>query len=118
MQLAAPFIRLQLALDARRLIAFLKFSGAVQEIFAVHALAGSQFTEIVDETREFVKTTFVLPDPALKDVRFAPRLRATNARLHDLPTEVDREPLAVEPDADARHASNGLPNPLSPVASL
>jgi len=57
--------------DTGRTIAFLKFSGAVQEIFAVHALAGIQFPEIIDDGSDFLKTTYVLPDEALKDVRFA-----------------------------------------------
>ena len=58
-------------IDTGQTVAFLKFSGAVQEIFAVHALAGLQFPEVIDESSEFVKTTYVLPDEALKDVRFA-----------------------------------------------
>src|SRR5260221_972745 len=58
-------------IETGQTIAFLKFSGAVQEIFAVHALAGLQFPEIIDEDSEFVKTTYVLPDDALKEVRFA-----------------------------------------------
>lgn len=58
-------------IETGRTVAFLKFSGAVQEIFAVHALAGLQFPEIIDDDSEFVKSTYVLPDEALKEIRFA-----------------------------------------------
>jgi uncharacterized protein (TIGR03032 family) len=58
-------------IETGQTIAFLKFSGAVQEIFAVHVLAGAQFPEIIDDDSEFVKTTYVLPDAALKEIRFA-----------------------------------------------
>jgi len=36
----------------------------------VHVLAGSLFPEIIDDDSEFVKTTYVLPDEALKEIRF------------------------------------------------
>jgi len=57
-------------IETGQTIAFLKFSGAVQEIFAVHLLAGLQFPEIIDDDSEFVKSTYVLPDEALKEIRF------------------------------------------------
>jgi uncharacterized protein (TIGR03032 family) len=60
-------------IETGRTIAFLKFSGAVQEIFAVHALAGSVYPEIVDEGSDLLKSTYVLPDEALQDVRFVPK---------------------------------------------
>jgi uncharacterized protein (TIGR03032 family) len=58
-------------IETGQTIAFLKFSGAVQEIFAVHLLEGWQFPEILDDDSEFLRTTYVLPDDALKEVRFA-----------------------------------------------
>jgi uncharacterized protein (TIGR03032 family) len=57
-------------IDTGQTIAFLKFTAAVQEIFAVHALAGIQFPEFVDDDSELIKNTYVLPDDALKDIRF------------------------------------------------
>ena len=58
-------------IETGQTVAFLKFSGAVQEIFAVHLLEGWQFPEILDDDSEFLRTTYVLPDDALKEVRFA-----------------------------------------------
>ena len=60
-------------IETGRTIAFLKFSGAVQEIFAVHALAGSAYPEILEEDSDLLKTTYVLPDEAMQDVRFVPK---------------------------------------------
>jgi uncharacterized protein (TIGR03032 family) len=57
-----------------RTVAFLKFSRAVQEIFAVQALRGALFPALVDEDDPLIKTTYVLPDAALKEIR----LTATN----------------------------------------
>jgi uncharacterized protein (TIGR03032 family) len=51
-------------------IAILKFGDAVQEIFAVQAIPGVQFPEIVDEDAELLQTVFALPDEAYKDIRF------------------------------------------------
>ena len=34
-------------------------------------LGGWQFPEILDDDNEFLKSTYVLPDDALKEVRFA-----------------------------------------------
>lgn len=52
-------------------IGFLKFSNVVQEIFAVQTLPGMAFPAIVDEDDELIKSTYVLPDAALKEVRFS-----------------------------------------------
>jgi len=52
-------------------IGFLKFSDAVQEIFAVQALPGILSPAIVDDDDEIIKSTYVLPDAALKEVRFS-----------------------------------------------
>jgi hypothetical protein len=48
-------------------IAFLKFTGGVQEIFAVQAVPGVLFPEIVHEG-ELLATAYALPDKALKEV--------------------------------------------------
>ena len=48
-------------------IGFLKFTGGVQEIFAVQALAGALFPEIIDDG-EYLATSYALPDEALLQV--------------------------------------------------
>jgi len=52
-------------------IAFLKFTGGVQEIFAVQAVPGVLFPEIVHEG-ELLGNSYALPDKALKEVGFSP----------------------------------------------
>jgi uncharacterized protein (TIGR03032 family) len=52
-------------------IAFLKFTGGVQEIFAVQAVPGVLFPEIVHEG-ELLGNSYALPDKALKEVAFSP----------------------------------------------
>jgi uncharacterized protein (TIGR03032 family) len=48
-------------------IAFLKFTGGVQEIFAVQAVPGVLFPEIIHEG-ELLLNSYALPDKALKEV--------------------------------------------------
>ncbi|HEX4524583.1 MAG TPA: TIGR03032 family protein [Casimicrobiaceae bacterium] len=55
--------------ETGRTAAFLKFSRDVQEIFAVQALRGALFPALVDEDDPLIKTTYVLPDEALKEIR-------------------------------------------------
>ncbi len=50
-------------------IAFLKFTGGVQEIFAVQAVPGVLFPEIIHEG-ELLATSYALPDEALREVGF------------------------------------------------
>ncbi|MEP6483741.1 MAG: TIGR03032 family protein [Rudaea sp.] len=52
-------------------VAFLKFTGGVQEIFAVQAVRGVLFPEIVHEG-ELLGNSYALPDKALKEVAFSP----------------------------------------------
>jgi uncharacterized protein (TIGR03032 family) len=52
-------------------IGLLKFTGGVQEIFAVQALTGTLFPEIIHEG-EFLRTSYALPDAALREVAFTP----------------------------------------------
>jgi len=51
-------------------IAFLKFTGGVQEIFAVQAVPGGLFPEIVHEG-ELLATAYALPEKALREVAVA-----------------------------------------------
>ena len=52
-------------------IATLRFEDGVQEIFAVQALPGISFPEVLNEDEKTIAATYVLPDDALKDVKFA-----------------------------------------------
>ncbi len=49
-------------------IAFLKFEDAVQEIFAVVALPGIRYPDLINDNLELISSSFVLPDAALEDV--------------------------------------------------
>lgn len=50
-------------------IGLLKFTGGVQEIFAVQAVQGVLFPEVIQEG-DLLTTAYALPDAALRDVRF------------------------------------------------
>jgi len=52
-------------------VALLKFTGGVQEIFAVQALSGVLFPEIIHEG-ELLASSYALPDEALREVAFTP----------------------------------------------
>ncbi|MGF1498399.1 MAG: TIGR03032 family protein [Elainellaceae cyanobacterium] len=55
-------------IDTGEAIAFLKFEGAVQEIFAVEVLPQVRFPEIINFDHEHLASAYVLPDEALVDV--------------------------------------------------
>lgn len=57
---------------AGRPVAFLRFSGRVQELFAVEALAGARWPALVADDPALLDSTYVLPDAALADVRLTP----------------------------------------------
>ncbi len=57
-------------LETGNTIALLKFTGGVQEIFAVHALPGVLFPEIIHEG-ELLASAYALPDAALREVAFS-----------------------------------------------
>ncbi len=59
-------------IDNGNTIAFLKFTGGVEEIFAVQALRGARFPEMLNE-HEYLQNSYALPDEALKEVRFTPQ---------------------------------------------
>ena len=52
-------------------VAFLRFEGSVQEIFAVGVLPGQRFPEVLEDSNSLLSTAYMLPDEALKDVDFA-----------------------------------------------
>ena len=49
-------------------VGFVKFEEAVQEIFAVQVLHNARFPELVNEDKELLNNSFILPDAALPDV--------------------------------------------------
>jgi uncharacterized protein (TIGR03032 family) len=52
-------------IDTGEIAAWVKFEDAVQEIFAVEALAHARFPDVVIDDREILAGTFILPDDAL-----------------------------------------------------
>ncbi len=49
-------------------VAFLRFEGAVQEIFSVQVMANTRFPDLLEDDDPLVSQTYVLPDENLKDV--------------------------------------------------
>lgn len=49
-------------------VAFLKFVDAVQEIFAIAAIHGARYPEVILDNPEISATSYVLPDDALREV--------------------------------------------------
>ena len=49
-------------------LAFLRFEGAVQEIFSVQVMANSCFPELLEDDDVLVNSTYVLPDASLQQV--------------------------------------------------
>ena len=58
-------------IETGEIVAFLKFEDAVQEIFAVQVLPGARFPELFVDENEFLKTSYVLPDEALAEVKIS-----------------------------------------------
>lgn len=49
-------------------VAFLRFEDAVQEIFAVQVLPGVRYPDLINDNRDLIADSFVLPDEALARV--------------------------------------------------
>ncbi|MEO1069698.1 MAG: TIGR03032 family protein, partial [Cyanobacteria bacterium J06638_6] len=58
-------------LDTAKIIAFLQFEDAVQEIFAVQVLVGTRFPELLIDNDGLVDSAYVLPDEALAEVELS-----------------------------------------------
>lgn len=56
--------------ETGRTVALLKFTGAVQEIFAVQALPGILFPEVLHEG-DYLASSYALPDEALREVGYS-----------------------------------------------
>jgi uncharacterized protein (TIGR03032 family) len=63
-----------LDIETGQTVAFLQFTDAVQEIFAVHVLPGVRFPDILNEDRALIADSFLLPDEALPAVPAALRV--------------------------------------------
>ena len=59
-------------IETGKTVALLKFGSIVQEVFAVQAISGVLFPELIDEGNEIFPTIFALPEDAYKDVRYTP----------------------------------------------
>lgn len=55
-------------IDSGKTVAYLRFSAAVEEIFAVQLLPGLRFPHILDEDDPLLDSTWAIPDTALGDV--------------------------------------------------
>jgi uncharacterized protein (TIGR03032 family) len=55
-------------LSSGRIVAFLKFQDAVQEIFAVQVLPGIRFPDLINDDGKVLSDFFVLPDDALRQL--------------------------------------------------
>jgi hypothetical protein len=49
-------------------VAFVKFEDAVQEVFAVQALPGARYPELINDNNALIADSFVLPDEVLSTV--------------------------------------------------
>lgn len=78
-------------IDTGKTLALLKFTGGVQEIFAVQALHGCLFPEILHDG-EHLRTSYALPDEALREVRFS----EVKAASGDAPAPAPSEAAAPE----------------------
>ncbi len=63
-------------------VAFVKFEDAVQEIFAVQALPGVRFPELINDNNALIADSFVLPDEALDSVPAPLRFPARQAMVN------------------------------------
>ena len=59
-------------LETGRVVAFLKFTSGVKEIFAVRVLPGCRQPELLNETVDLLKHAYVLPDADMADVSVLP----------------------------------------------
>jgi uncharacterized protein (TIGR03032 family) len=51
-----------------QIVAYLRFTTGVEEIFAVQVLTGQRFPEIINDDEELLKSSYVIPDAALAEV--------------------------------------------------
>ncbi|MEG4806376.1 TIGR03032 family protein [Microcoleus sp. F8-D3] len=64
-------------IDTGEIIAFLRFEGGVQEIFAIGIIPGFVFPEIINWDEQLLGTTYILPDEALQQVELNEKILKT-----------------------------------------
>jgi uncharacterized protein (TIGR03032 family) len=63
-------------LNSGQAVALLRFESAVQEVFAVQVLPGKRYPELINDDKNLIENSFVLPDAALVDVSESVRPRS------------------------------------------
>lgn len=61
-------------IDTGEIIAFLRFEGGVQEIFAIGIIPGFLFPEVINWDDKLLGTTYILPDEALQEVELTEKI--------------------------------------------
>ena len=61
-------------IDTGEIIAFLRFEGGVQEIFAIGIIPGFLFPEVINWEEQLLGTTYILPDEALQEVELTEKI--------------------------------------------
>ena len=64
-----------LDLERGATVAWVEFEDALQEIFAVQALPGKRFPDVINDDRARIGSSYVLPDDALDEVPTELRMR-------------------------------------------
>ena len=64
-----------LNIETGQTVAFLRFEGAVQEIFAVQVLPGRRYPDLINDNDPLIGDSFVLPEEALDLVPAPLRVR-------------------------------------------
>jgi uncharacterized protein (TIGR03032 family) len=77
-------------------LGFLRFQGSVQEIFAVQAVPGAIFPDVLEDADPLIRSSYALPDAALKEVDYealerARREAAEQATQAEATTQQDHE---------------------------
>ena len=71
-------------------VALLKFTGGVQEIFAVNLLFGATYPELINEAGDLLSSVYALPDAALAETapaRMRPAKRSADVEASPAPTD-------------------------------
>ncbi len=61
-------------INTGEIIAFLRFEGGVQEIFAIGIIPGFLFPEVINWDEQLLGTTYILPDSALQEVELTEKI--------------------------------------------
>ncbi|ELR98553.1 TIGR03032 family protein [Gloeocapsa sp. PCC 73106] len=56
------------SISTGKIVAFLRFTTGVEEIFAVQVLPGQRFPEIINDQEDLLKSSYIIPDRALAEV--------------------------------------------------